>query len=155
MSTFYIATAGVEAAPLQDGSVLYNLNTSKFVLLNRPLALIWSELATPKTSGDVVARLCASIAGPAPSTARHDVEQALAQLVELQLASQREDAGDSADAARVAPVDGQGSKPDPFAYECPSARVLNEEELLNIFQMTAAEISVASCWWGGCPSGCP
>jgi len=62
MSTFYIATAGVEAAPLQDGSVLYNLNTSKFVLLNRPLALIWSELATPKTSGDVVARLCASIA---------------------------------------------------------------------------------------------
>jgi len=25
--------------------------------------------------------------------------------------------------------------------------VLTDEELLNVFQMTAAEISVAMCWW--------
>jgi hypothetical protein len=32
-------------------------------------------------------------------------------------------------------------------YEKPSVTVLDEEELLNVFQMTAAEISVAGCWW--------
>ena len=40
-------------------------------------------------------------------------------------------------------------------YEHPSITELNEEELLNLFQVTAAEISVASCWWNSCPSGCP
>ena len=40
-------------------------------------------------------------------------------------------------------------------YERPSITVMDEEELLKVFQMTAAEISVASCWWGACPTGCP
>ena len=39
-------------------------------------------------------------------------------------------------------------------YEAPSIKVLDEEELLKVFQMTAAEISVASCWWGACSVGC-
>ena len=32
---------------------------------------------------------------------------------------------------------------------------MDEEELLKVFQLTAAEISVASCWWGACSIGCP
>ena len=40
-------------------------------------------------------------------------------------------------------------------YEAPSIRILDEEELLTVFQMTAAEISVASCWWSPCSPGCP
>jgi hypothetical protein len=40
-------------------------------------------------------------------------------------------------------------------YEAPSIRILDEEELLKVFQMTAAEISVAACWWGACTAGCP
>ena len=40
-------------------------------------------------------------------------------------------------------------------YEAPSITVLDEEELLNVFQMTASEISAASCWWNACPSNCP
>jgi len=32
-------------------------------------------------------------------------------------------------------------------YDKPSVTVLDEDELLNVFQMTAAEISVAMCWW--------
>jgi hypothetical protein len=40
-------------------------------------------------------------------------------------------------------------------YEAPTVTVLDEDELLNIFQMTAAEISVASCWWMPCSTGCP
>ena len=40
-------------------------------------------------------------------------------------------------------------------YERPSVTVLSEDELLKVFQVTAAEISVASCWWAACPSSCP
>jgi hypothetical protein len=41
-------------------------------------------------------------------------------------------------------------------YERPSITVLDEDELLNVFQMTAAEISVAGCWWNpACPSANP
>jgi len=40
-------------------------------------------------------------------------------------------------------------------YERPSIRILDEEELLKVFQMTAAEISVAACWWSPCTVGCP
>lgn len=41
-------------------------------------------------------------------------------------------------------------------YERPTITVVDEEELLNIFQMTAAEISVAGCWWSpGCGHPAP
>lgn len=40
-------------------------------------------------------------------------------------------------------------------YETPVIRELSEDEVLEAFQMTAAEISAASCWWASCPSGCP
>jgi len=32
-------------------------------------------------------------------------------------------------------------------YVKPTVAVLDEEELLSVFQMTAAEITVAMCWW--------
>lgn len=47
--------------------------------------------------------------------------------------------------------EGTETKP---AYEKPAIRVLDEEELLTVFQMTAAEISVASCWWSLMSVGC-
>ncbi len=40
-------------------------------------------------------------------------------------------------------------------YEAPVITELEEDELLSIFQMTASEISAASCWWAACPVGCP
>ena len=41
-------------------------------------------------------------------------------------------------------------------YQTPAITQLEEHELLNIFQMTASEISAASCWWAACPSAsCP
>jgi len=39
-------------------------------------------------------------------------------------------------------------------YETPSLRVMNEEEVLAAFQLTAAQISAASCWWTVQPTGC-
>jgi hypothetical protein len=80
------------------------------------------------------------------------VGQALKTLQELELVSSKE-SSDQGVGFRA----GSGQRSDqPTAYEQPSIRVLNEEELLDVFQMTAAEISVASCWWNACASvGCP
>ena len=40
-------------------------------------------------------------------------------------------------------------------YQAPSIRELSEDEVLAAFQMSAAEISAAGCWWGSpAPSGC-
>lgn len=35
-------------------------------------------------------------------------------------------------------------------YTKPSMRVMDETEILSAFQMTAAKISAAGCWWGSC-----
>lgn len=32
-------------------------------------------------------------------------------------------------------------------YEVPTIKAMNETEVLQAFQMTAAEISAAGCWW--------
>ena len=36
------------------------------------------------------------------------------------------------------------------AYERPTLKVLNQDEVLQALQMTANEISAAGCWWGSC-----
>jgi hypothetical protein len=155
MHSAYVATAGLETAPLQDGAVLYDLKSSKFIMLNRSAASIWGELSTPRTEDHLIEHVCTTFPGVATSQARQGVSQVLKDLTALELVAAERDAG-AVDAASTAPQGnrkaGDGER---FAYEPPSVRGLDEEELLNIFQMTAAEISVASCWWGGCPSGCP
>lgn len=35
-------------------------------------------------------------------------------------------------------------------YERPTLKVMNQDEVLEAFQMTATEISAAGCWWNGC-----
>jgi len=35
-------------------------------------------------------------------------------------------------------------------YVQPTLRVMDEGEILAAFQMTAARISAAGCWWGSC-----
>jgi len=35
-------------------------------------------------------------------------------------------------------------------YERPTVTLMSETELLKAFQMTAAKISAAGCWWTGC-----
>jgi hypothetical protein len=39
-------------------------------------------------------------------------------------------------------------------YETPSMRVMSEDEVLAAFQLTAAQISAANCWWTPAPTGC-
>ncbi|HUP94285.1 MAG TPA: hypothetical protein VM164_05210 [Burkholderiales bacterium] len=48
----------------------------------------------------------------------------------------------------------RGSRP---TYQPPKITVMDRDEVLQAFQMTAAEISAAGCWWTfvGCPGGNP
>jgi hypothetical protein len=149
MTKYFVATAGVEAVPLQDGAVLYNMGTSKFVMLNYSLAFLWGRLAAPRTAEELFGALSEVVSGGLPATAGRDIENAIDQLAALKLVATRESA--EGGSREVTPA----RNSEPFVYEAPSARVLSEDELLNIFQMTAAEISVASCWWGACATGCP
>ena len=151
MNTTYVATAGLETAPLQDGSVLYNLKTGKFIMLNRSAAFLWTELSTPVTADELLRRVYTAFTGLQSDTAQKEIGQALTQFRDLELASAKEHMAESLAQAAIS-----AAKTELMVYECPVIRVLDEEELLNIFQMTAAEISVASCWWGGCATaGCP
>lgn len=36
------------------------------------------------------------------------------------------------------------------SYERPSLKEMNQDEVLEAFQMTATEISAAGCWWVSC-----
>lgn len=41
-------------------------------------------------------------------------------------------------------------------YEQPKISAMDRDEVLQAFQMTAAEISAAGCWWTpACPGGNP
>ena len=144
----FVATAGLEAAPIQDGAVLYNLKTSKFIMLNRSAAVVWTALSTPKTQEDLVEGLKLAFPDVSSAEAQRAVPQALDDMQGLEIVS----VSSAASAAAAQPLDKTDA---PAAYEAPSAKVLDEEELLKVFQMTAAEISVASCWWGARSAGCP
>ena len=153
MNTLYVATQGLETAPLADGAVLFNPRTNKFVLLNRSAERLWSELSRPATEDELVRGLCHAypeIEGPA---ARQAVGQTLESLRQLDLVTGRPGEADEP----PAPVDrSEGGRDQGADYALPSVRELDEDDLLKVFQMTAAEISVASCWWGNCPSAsCP
>jgi hypothetical protein len=39
-------------------------------------------------------------------------------------------------------------------YERPVITTMDRDEVLQAFQMTAAQISAAGCWWGACAVGC-
>ena len=153
MSATYVATAGLETAPIQDGAVLYNLKTGKFVMLNASAAAIWSAVAAPKSQSEIAAGLRIEFPDAATRDIDQDIVGALESLRALELVNKREAgtvSGAVVESARIeAMKDGK-------AYESPTIKVLDEEELLNLFQMTAAEISVASCWWSNCATpGCP
>ena len=154
MGTAFVATAGLETAPLADGAVLYNVKTGKFIMLNRSADRLWSELSSAKTEDQLVRGLRRTYPEIDSTTARKAVSETLESLrgLDLVLARPVSEVDRQAPAVEVQRGGGDGRTD----YAPPSVRVLDEEDLLKVFQMTAAEISVASCWWGNCHSaGCP
>ncbi len=154
MSTVFVATAGLETAPLADGAVLYNLRTGKFIMLNRSADRLWAELSKAKTEDELVRGLRRSYPEIDSPTARKAVSETLESLRELDLVLARPE-GDLDRPSSVADGNGTDGHDQRAGYTPPSVSVLDQEDLLKVFQMTAAEISVASCWWLSCTSGCP
>ena len=150
MSAVFVATSGVETAPLANGSVVYNLKTSRFIMLNPSANLVWSSLAQPHSEQHLVELLRDRYDVDA-AAARDAVQYTLRELQRLELVAQREgaDAGDAPPPATIRASDADSG------FAPPAVKVLDEEDLLKVFQVTAAEISVAQCWWGACSVGCP
>ena len=90
MSKTFVATAGLEMTVLDDGAILFHAKTGKFVMLNRSAAVVWAELATPKTEEELAQKLAASFADVAPATAEHDVQAVLTRLHELEIVSTKD-----------------------------------------------------------------
>jgi len=145
----------METAPLANGSVVYNLKTGKFIMLNRSANRIYSVLKRPLSEQELVDSLRKSYPGVDAPAALQAVNETLLELRRLELVMDRVDDG-HIDTAALHPQGGTGSAVGPDDdYAPPSVKVLDEEDLLKVFQITAAEISVASCWWSFCSIGCP
>jgi hypothetical protein len=140
----------METAPLANGSVVYNLKTGKFIMLNRSANRIWNALTRPLALQDLVDTLLACYPGLNAPLAGRAVSEALVELQRFELVGERRDDSGN-DGAKFSPA----QEPADDDYAPPSVKVLDEEDLLKVFQITAAEISVASCWWGACSVGCP
>jgi PqqD family protein of HPr-rel-A system len=149
MNTLFVATAGLETAPLADGAVLYNSKTGKFVMLNRSADRLWSELSQAKTEDELVRGLCRTYPGIENHTARDAVSQTLESLQRLDLVHAQTE-GNGVSGSASASENGRDGHDQGMEYAPPSVKLLDEEDLLKVFQMTAAEISVAGCWWFPC-----
>jgi hypothetical protein len=152
MRTTFVAAANLETAPLADGgAVLYDARTSKFIMLNPSADRLWSELSNARTEDDLVQGLCSTYSDIDTPTARQAVRQALESLRGLDLVRAQPE---GSDAVRAPSASGRGTSGQDrrTGFTSPSVDVLAEDDLLKVFQMTAAEISVAGCWWSPCRS---
>ena len=87
MGTVFLAIPGLEAAPLEDGAILYYPKTGKFLMLNRTAAFVWNALSAPKKTEELVSGICQAFPEVSPVTARQDVTLLLENLTTLELVS--------------------------------------------------------------------
>jgi hypothetical protein len=90
VSRSFVATQGLESTELQEGAILFHPKSGKFIMLNRSAALVWTELATPKTEEELAQKLSTNYPDVVPATARQDVQDVLAKLRELEFVSSAE-----------------------------------------------------------------
>ncbi len=83
MSVLYCRNPSVEAAPLQDETILFHPGSNKFCLLNGTAAFLWERLQQPATVEHLSADLVAQFSGVDEARARKDVTDALQQFSEL------------------------------------------------------------------------
>ncbi|MBI3792947.1 MAG: PqqD family protein [Gemmatimonadetes bacterium] len=81
----YRRAASVEAAPMQQETILFDSASNKFCLLNSSAAMVWNHLEAPADAGALAAALCAAFEGVSPDQALRDVEAALEEFRALAL----------------------------------------------------------------------
>jgi hypothetical protein len=77
----------VEAAPLEDGMILLDPETSQFSVLNQTATVIWTSVAEPATSEEIAAELRLRFE-EVDGAVLSEVEDTLRQMVERQLIKQ-------------------------------------------------------------------
>jgi len=81
--TQYRRREGVEAAPMQGETILFDPVTKRFCLLNGTAAFLWERLQRPCTVEQVSAELCDNFSGAEAGVVLQDVRTALQQLTDL------------------------------------------------------------------------
>ena len=76
----YQQTAQIELEQMGGETVLLNVATSKFCLLNRSAAVVWNELKQPQTLDSITAALCRTFQGVSEPQAEKDTREILEQL---------------------------------------------------------------------------
>jgi hypothetical protein len=77
--------AAVEAAPLQQETILFHPGLNRFCVLNRTSSFIWERLRSPTSPEQIADELSAAFNGVTPAEALNDVTKALNTLKELDL----------------------------------------------------------------------
>ncbi|MGH7789276.1 MAG: PqqD family protein [Candidatus Binatia bacterium] len=77
----------VEAAPLEDGVILLDPETSQFSVLNQTATVIWAKVAEPATSEEIAAEIRLQFE-EVDGGVLSEVEDTLRQMVERQLIKQ-------------------------------------------------------------------
>ena len=85
MSDRLVAVQGLESTPLEEGLILFNPKSGKFVMLNRSAAVVWAELGVPKTEEELAQRLAAAYADVALPKVKQDLRDVIERLRELEL----------------------------------------------------------------------
>lgn len=79
----YARQPDVEAAPMQEETVLYHPVRKKFCVLNETAAFLWTALDQPRSADELARRVLDAFDGVEPAVASRDVDTALAELAEL------------------------------------------------------------------------
>jgi hypothetical protein len=87
MDSRYQQIATVEVAPLGDGMILLDPETNQFSVLNETASAIWTRVAQPATSEEIVADIRARFE-EVDGGVLSDVEETLRQMVERRLIKQ-------------------------------------------------------------------
>ena len=85
MNTLFRRSSTIEAAPLQEETMLLNPSVNKFCLLNRTASFLWTRLETASTAEQLAAELCKNFSDVSVADATRDVQSTLEQMVSLEL----------------------------------------------------------------------
>ena len=86
LNTHFQKNPVVEAAPLQEETLLFHPQRNAFCVLNSTASFIWTCLATPNRAEQLVEKLGQSFQGVSPVDAlREDVQSVLQHMQELEL----------------------------------------------------------------------
>jgi Coenzyme PQQ synthesis protein D (PqqD) len=83
MGMLYSQSPSVEAAPLQEETILFHPEKKQFCVLNRSASFIWNQLATPTSADNVAAKLCESFSEVSLESALGDAHRTVQEMLTL------------------------------------------------------------------------